>query len=166
MSTLSIIMPYYNPPFNLYSNRGLSGDAITLQERIIRIDEDFSKSYLLGEKKLQITQALSDILLECSHSNWDGYGAKPIDKASYYESLRFAQFLPNSFPNPEVTIEPDGEIAFEWFSNKQRVFSVSIGRNGELTYAGLFGFNKTHGTEFLADEVPRTILENIKRVFE
>jgi len=166
MSTLCIPMPYYNPNYNLYSNRGLSDDANTLYRQIAAIEEDFNKSIVLGEKNAKITQALMNIFEECAHPDWDGYGAKPIDKESYYESLRFLQYLPNSIPGPEVTIEPDGEIAFEWFNDKRRVFSISIGSNGELTYAGLFGYNKAYGTEFFGDELPKTILENIQRVFE
>lgn len=166
MSTLCITTPYYNPKYNLYSNRGVSDDANTLHKQIAEIEDDSYKSIVLGEKNVKITQALMNILEECAHPNWDGYGAKPIDKESYHESLRFVQYLPNSIPSPEVTIEPDGEIAFEWFNNKRRVFSISIGRNGELTYAGLFGYNKAHGTEFFGDELPKTILESIQKVFE
>ena len=115
---------------------------------------------------MQLVQTLNDLFKQCSVPGWDGYGAKPIDKESYYESLRFIQYLPDFLPNPEVTIEPDGEIAFEWFNSKRRVFSVSVSRNGELAYAGLLGYNKTHGTEFFGDELPKTILDNIQRVYE
>jgi len=167
MSTLCVPMPfYYKPAYSLYSNRGVSDDAKTIQEYFAEIAYDFVRSIVLGEKNVQITQALMNIFEECAHPNWDGYGAKPIDKESYLESLRFIQYLPKALPSPEVTIEPDGEIAFEWFNSKRTVFSVSIGRNGELTYAGLFGYNKAYGTEFFGDELPKTILEGIQRVFE
>jgi len=166
MSKLCITKSYYNPNYNLYSNRGVSDDANTLQKSITEIEVDSYKSIVLGEKNIKIIQALMNIFEECAHNNWDGYGAKPIVKESYYESLRFIQYLPNSLPGPEVTIEPDGEIAFEWLNNKRRIFSISIGSNGELTYAGLFGYNKVHGTEFFGDELSKTILENIQRVYE
>jgi hypothetical protein len=166
MRALYIQLDKYNPPLNIYSNRGLSRDAKALDKRIAEIEDDFNKSIVLGEKKIAINQALMNILEECAYTNWDGYGAMPIDKESYYESRRFVKYLPSFLPNPEVTIEPDGEIAFEWFNDKRRIFSVSIGGNGELTYAGLFGYNKAHGTEFLGDELPKIILENIQRVYE
>lgn len=165
MSTLCMALPYYKANYNPYSNRGLSDDANTIEAYIAKIDDDINESIVLREKNVQITQALINILEECAYPNWDGYGAVPIDKESYHESLRFIQDLPKSLPSPEVTIEPDGEIAFEWSNNKRRIFSVSIGRNGELTYAGLYGYNKAHGTEFFGDELPKIILEGILRVY-
>jgi hypothetical protein len=155
----------YTPPFNPYGNRGMSEDASTLQVRISGILDDSKYSIVLGGTITEVFQTLHDVLKECSTDNWDGYGARAIDMASYSEALRFLHFLPKTLPTPEITAEPDGEIAFEWFCSKRRIFSVSIGGKGELTYAGLFGFNKTHGTEFFGDEFPKTILDNIQRVF-
>ncbi len=126
---------------------------------------DESEYSIVLEEITEAFQTLNDILKECSADNWDGYGARAIDNTSYIEALRFLDFLPKTLPTPEITIEPDGEIAFEWRHSKRRVFSVSIGGKGELTYAGLFGLNKTHGTEIFGDEFPETILDNIQRVF-
>lgn len=166
MSTVCMPMNYvYTPSVNLYGNRGVSKEASVLQDRISSILDETTHSIVLGEALTEIFQTLSDILKECSTDNWDGYGARAIDMASYTEALRFLYFLPKTLPAPEITVEPDGEIAFEWRHSKRRIFSVSIGEKGELTYAGLFGFNKTHGTEFFGDEFPETILDNVQRVF-
>ncbi len=74
--------------------------------------------------------------------------------------------IPLSFLMPEILAEPDGEIGFEWYKDKDSVFVISVSGNNIITYAGLFGTsNKTHGTEYFADELPRIILENIRRLF-
>ena len=70
-----------------------------------------------------------------------------MDRNSYEESLRFLDMLPGTTPAPEVSVDPDGMVAFEWHEEPRWVFSVSIETNGELVYAGLFGNCKTHGTE-------------------
>ncbi len=162
MSTLCLPMKDYNPIFNPYGDRGVSEDASTLKERFAGIIED--NSIVFGWSK-EIIQTINEIMKECSSDNWDGYGAQAIDMASYKETLRFIHFLPKTIPVPQITVEPDGEIALGWYHTKRRVFSVSIGRKGELTYAGLFGYNKTHGTEYFGNELPKTILDNIQRVF-
>ena len=80
-------------------------------------------------------------------------------------ALYFSQLLPVNIPIPEIYVDPDGAVTFEWYVGARQVFSVSMGSNNELLYAGLFGANKTHGTEHLDDGLPETILDNIHRVF-
>ncbi len=162
MSTLCLVMGDYNPIFNQYGDRGVSEDASTLKNRFVGKIEDYS--IFFGWSK-EIIQTINEVIMDCSSDNWDGYGAQAIDFASYEETLRFIHFLPKTIPVPEIAVEPDGEVALEWYRSKNRVFSVSIGGKGSLTYAGLFGSNKAHGTEYFGDELPKTILDNIQRVF-
>ena len=114
---------------------------------------------------METLRALRNAIAECSEDDWDGYGAKRIDRKSCEESLRFLDMLPSTVPAPEVTVEPDGMVAFEWYEESRWVFSVSFETNGAMVYAGLFGKSKTHGTEYFGEEVPQTILDNIRRVY-
>jgi hypothetical protein len=110
------------------------------------------------------SKALEELVQDCSRSNWDGYGAQPVSFETYEKAKRFAQALPFGIPVPEVSAEPDGEITFEWFATPTRVFSVSVGPNNELNYAGLFGASRTYGMEVFHDDIPEVILSHIKRV--
>ena len=73
--------------------------------------------------------------------------------------------LPSTVPAPEVAVEPDGMVAFEWYEEPRWVFSVSFETNGELVYAGLFGNSKTHGMECFGEQLPQSILDSIHRVY-
>lgn len=67
---------------------------------------------------------------------------------------------------PHVSVDPDGEISLEWYRAPRLVFSVSVGPQGELTYAGLFGRSKVHGLEIhTVDGIPREIRAGIQRVY-
>ena len=110
-------------------------------------------------------RALWNAIAECSEDDWDGYGAKRIDRKSCEESLRFLDMLPVTIPAPEVAVEPDGMVAFEWYEEPNLVFSVSIETNGTIVYAGLFGNQKTHGTEYFGQTLPQSILDSILRVY-
>jgi len=111
-------------------------------------------------------EELEKVYEECSEANWDGYGAMPISRETYFEARKLLTMIPLSFQMPEILAEPDGEIGFEWYKDKDSVFVISVSGNNIITYAGLFGTsNKTHGTECFADELPRIILENIRRLF-
>ena len=156
---------YNIPSFNPFGNRGLSDSAFNLHNQIKDILNNDLSIAVSKEAETELLETLADIYEECKVENWDGYGASRIDENSYNESLRFIHFLPKTFPCPEIAIEPDGEVAFEWSSDKRKVFSVSIGGKGDLIYAGLFGINKTHGTEVFGDEFPKKIMDEIERVF-
>ena len=113
-------------------------------------------------------ESISETWRECSNENWDGYGAQPISHYTYMEAIIFLTLIPPSVPMPEVVPEPAGEIAFEWYKGKGRVFVASVGGQNVIKYAGLFGENnKAHGTEsFHNGELPKNIVSYIRRVFD
>jgi len=85
--------------------------------------------------------------------------------------LRTAQLfllaLPSWTPPPEVAVDPDGEIAFDWFGSRGKNFSVSIGIDGLLSFAGQFGPRVSmHGKDEFIDSVPHRILEAIAALCE
>lgn len=96
-------------------------------------------------------------------SGWDGHTALPIRLDTLERARRFAEALPD-WPNPEIVCEPDGEIAFEWQLDRNHVVSVSIGLTDDLSYAAMFGRNKTYGTEQFAGEIPRPIVACMARL--
>ncbi|PYX75099.1 MAG: hypothetical protein DMG72_08300 [Acidobacteria bacterium] len=79
-------------------------------------------------------------------------------------AVAFAMLLPRAVPIPEVAPDPDGEISFDWIGKSGRMFSVSIGADGRISYAGRFGDkSKTHGIEQLSEVCPREILFGIEK---
>ncbi|MDA2925100.1 hypothetical protein MYX65_10720 [Acidobacteria bacterium AH-259-L09] len=149
---------------SLLRSGGVSEEADNIRQRLKKVLRDRLESITLGETYFEAFEALQDAFEECSSENWDGYGAAEIDLIAYAHALEFLEALPTTLPAPDVAVEPDGEIAFEWYVRPRWVFSVSVGRDNELTYAGLFGRSKTHGTEYFADELPKTIIENLDRL--
>ncbi len=111
--------------------------------------------------------SLDEVFEECSEEGWDGYDALPITEEAFFEARKLINSLPViSFSMPEVIPEPNGEIGLEWCREKRLVFVASVSGRNEIVYAGLFGTNKTHGTEYFGETLPSIILENIKRIFK
>jgi len=97
-------------------------------------------------------QSLNEVFEECSEEGWDGYDALPITEEAYFEAIKLIKSLPvTSFPMPEVTPVPNGKIGLEWYREKRQVFVASVSGRNEIVYAGLFGVNKSHGTEYFGD---------------
>lgn len=109
---------------------------------------------------------LEDVVAQCSQQNWDGYNAKPISRAVYERTRAFLDALPMSLPAPDIVPEADGEIALEWDLGANRIFSVSIGEENGLHFAGLFGSGvERHGVEPFDGLVSPEILGYINRIY-
>lgn len=161
--TTACVPIQFNNPFFTGIDRGVSESAKDLRTYEMDLLQDCSQSVLIGTKDSLFE--LQEVLEECSRPNWDGYGASPVDFESFFEADRFIQALPTSIPEPEVSVDPDGEISLEWHKEPMWVFSISIGARSEITYAGLFGLNKMNGREYFGDEIPKTIIDNLDRLF-
>ncbi|KLD62498.1 hypothetical protein [Dyella japonica] len=79
----------------------------------------------------------------------------------------FLLALPNWVPTPEVAVDPDGEISFDWFGKRGKNFSVSIRFDGRLSFAGQFGPKVSlHGTEEFVDSIPKSVLSAIAQLVD
>ena len=90
---------------------------------------------------------------------------EPIADLTCKETIDFLRKLPSSLPIPEVVLEPNGDLALEWFLSNYCSFLVGFSGKGIMTYAGLFGRGqKTYGTELISEAIPSSVVENIRRV--
>ncbi|MEX1014876.1 MAG: hypothetical protein WDZ80_07000 [Candidatus Paceibacterota bacterium] len=165
MSTLSY--PSNIGFFDYLNNHGISDDAKSVTDQLSEVKADIKReSITMGKSFSDLQDELDLILDESQDNNWDGYGSKAVIYDSYLEAQKFVDGYPiSSMVLPEVSIDPDGEISFEWYKNPEYCFSISFSGDEILTYAGLFGINKINGSEYFGDEIPEIILENIKRVY-
>lgn len=145
-------------------NRGVSDDAKTLGDSVNKVLEHLFARPAFVEPKRQASEALDDACEECAEDNWDGYGAVAVSPRTRDYAQRLLGSLPTTFPAPEISIEPDGEVAFEWHLAPRTVLSVSVGSTDELNYAALFGRSRAHGTECFGDELPETIIALLRRL--
>ena len=105
---------------------------------------------------------LNLIAEECSEVGWDGYQALPVDSATCERTKAFLENLPSWIPSPEIVPESDGELAVEWYHASGPALSISIGKDGPLHYAALFGNDQeVQGVEPFIECVPRPLVELI-----
>jgi hypothetical protein len=147
------------------SNFGVSDGAGTVERQARELQHVFDQSITIGKHYKETLKSLAKANEECSVDDWDGYGAKAIDRVSFVNAISFARMLPMHVPVPEIYIDPDGEVTFEWYLGPRRAFNITVTANDKLAFAGIFGVNKIHGVEYLGDELPETILDSISRIF-
>lgn len=146
------------------ADRGLSAEASILR-RLISDAAEFPRSIALGEPRRAAREALDAACMVAQVDDWDGAGARSVDPSTYEYADQFLRLVPSTVSLPEVTVDTDGEVLFEWDQGRRQVFSVSVGRDGTLTFAGLFGHSKVHGTEHLYEALPLVISNCLERLY-
>lgn len=66
----------------------------------------------------------------------------------------------DKLPLPDVEIDDDGDLRFDWWFGKDKVLGLYITRDGKLGYAGILGDKNDHGEIDLPDFI-KEFLENI-----
>ncbi len=143
---------------------GISSLARYTENAAARVREHFAKTIVNKDPRDKLKEDLISVSLECSQDGWDGYDAIPISHNALHRAWYYASNLPREIPIPEVTPEPDGEIALEWYGKDGSVFSVSFGECDTISYAGLFSDKtKTYGVERLDSENKKILERFISR---
>ncbi len=147
------------------SGEGISeyAEQISNLLKIIRADvKEDNASF--GFSVNEALSELNEIALDASIDDWDGYGAKGINAESYLGAKKFINRLPLDVEIPEISVHPDGEVAFDWYKKKGFMLTISIGSDDELAYAYRFGLRKNYGKEYYGDAIPESILAKIKEL--
>ncbi|MEZ4647528.1 MAG: hypothetical protein R3E97_01870 [Candidatus Eisenbacteria bacterium] len=157
-------LPGLNPLGLRAEQRAISPTAKQLEDRWVEA-LDYRPTVSIGERWIRLVTAIEDAADEASEPDWDGHGALPANELAVRWAFQFALSLPRDLPLPELSIDKDGEVSFEWSLGPRAVFSVSVAPNGTLSYAGLYGHRKCYGVESLDSAVPEPILEGIRRLY-
>lgn len=152
------------PQFDTAVSTGMSGTAEFIAQQIREWRRQLQDSYTLGQQAKGSFNELCQIFEECSHADWDGYGAMPVAADTFRFAWGFLEALPFGMPAPSIGAEPDGHITFEWHLSPHRTLSISISPDGELHYAALVGASKHYGTEPFYGDAPETIVNLAYRV--
>lgn len=97
----------------------------------------------------------------CAKDNWDSEGSAPVLPLTLDQAIRFIDAMPMGYAEPDLGVDPDGEISFSWIGNKGHRLSMSIGPTGRISYAYRIGPRRRNGTEWFGDSIPEELLECI-----
>ena len=129
------------------------------------MDQHIDRSWVLFGSKKDALNRLSELAAECAEADWDGYGAEAVSQSTVERCTRFIRRLPEELPLPEISVEPDGEIALDWSPTLTQMFSVSIGTADRMACAWVNGTE--HGHVVVSSnngEIPSRILQEIQRI--
>lgn len=140
MTTLALPVSGFAP---FGSSVGASADA--------RRTENVTRK-VIHDVKVAPASAMSPVLSELlTLAREDGIAPGALAKA-----MEFAYVLPSDVRLPEMSIDPDGDVAFDW-GGDSGIVSVSVGPTGRIVYAAELGGEPTSGTSQFAGEVPASL---------
>jgi len=143
---------------------GVSREAQFIKESLGSMFVNRANTQVFGSGIRSALMELAEIQDECSIANWDGYNALPLQTNSLEYAKRFLAFLPIGIEAPAVSIEPDGEISFEWYRSASRILSVSFGSSGEIHCAAIIGARRFSLSEPIGDSLPSYIASSIREI--
>jgi hypothetical protein len=147
-----------------HASPGVSEDALAIEREIDLARGHFDRVAAFETPRWDTALQIGRVFDECSADGWDGHGATAIDPRSYSHAVLLVLRLPPGTTRPEVTAEPDGEIALEWHRSPERFLIVSVSKNRELTYTWRVGHERAWGVRRFEDEIPADVLECLGRV--
>ncbi len=88
-----------------------------------------------------------------------------VDARAFACARDLLDTLPNGYAVPEVSVDPDGEIAFDWIRPDRTMVSISVGLDGVITYAARLRDGTAHGIIQLGSGFPGPLAELLRRLY-
>lgn len=79
--------------------------------------------------------------------------------ATIANAINLLMTLPNDLMMPEIGVDPDGSIAFDWIVSRSRMLSISVSTSDRLAYAWLDGSDRGHAVGRLRNgKIPNELI--------
>jgi len=84
-----------------------------------------------------------------------GEAPEPFGDDTLLAATAFWSVFPKHFAVPELSLDDDGEVMFDWSPSAGRMVTVALRYDGRMSYAARLGGGRTrHGTEYFNDAFP------------
>ena len=135
---------YANKPWQQLNNWVISGttNGRPIDDYRIIFAGTFSASNrlltLAHEQQEACRRAIDDLLNTAGKQNWDGEGADPVTENTVAIAKGIVGELPRDVGVPEISSAPEGSVEFDWYLNNGTMFTISIGKTGDVAVSGLY----------------------------
>ncbi len=84
---------------------------------------------------------------------------------TFARARKLLDTIPSGFPVPDISLDPDGEVAFDWIRADRTMVSVSIGPERDPSYAAGLADSTAHGFVRWADTFPDALRDLLRRLY-
>jgi hypothetical protein len=147
-------------------DRGMSAQASILKTHCVNAVKQFTQPFTTGQKQRELTASIFLLLQNIAVlPEQNDEGVNPPNHHTILNALKFASLIPSKYPNPEIDVDPDGEVSFEWYIKPSQILTASIRSDGRIVYAGLNDMEKVSGKDYLKERFPSGIAAFLDELF-
>lgn len=108
-----------------------------------------------------LRETMRQLYEDAAVSNWDGEGAVPVSGPTKEWGRKLRDSIPSGIPTPDLSIDRQGHVNFDWESNQDRV-AVAIDERGVIYFISFVRGNRTRGViKDFSGAFPRALLDAI-----
>ncbi|MCY3879092.1 MAG: hypothetical protein OXF74_07930 [Rhodobacteraceae bacterium] len=107
---------------------------------------EIARNFSVIPERTNLKAQIEELLSTAGSDNWDGENAQAVSEETVKVALEVAGKLPANIKDPDVAATPHGEVDFDWMASRDAMLTISIGSDGTLAWAALFGEFKSRGT--------------------
>lgn len=142
---------------------GVSQDAVRIGQAINKFTQHFFSPARWQNHIDALVEKLQELTESATNEALLGEDQSPVSLKALKEAELLIESIPTEIPYPEICIEPQGAIGFEWYRNQQNIFVLGMNGNGTIEYAAILGAgNEMHGKVNFAGEMPPAIQTLLK----
>lgn len=156
-ATIGLGMPVSPGIGMTFSSGGKDGNVIL--QAIHAADTDLQKTQTLGLRNRILTVLRTGLGQKYGIDNWNGYGAKAVNKDSVRYAELFVMGMPFGLEDPVVRVIPSGCVNFAWRAGKGRVCSVVVDADGKYHCASVIGASESAISTNTAADVYKKAME-------
>jgi hypothetical protein len=146
-----------------YASSAVGEDSKVSLDREPKIAAD-DNSFTLGATQASLLSRIVAARSVASAKNWDGEGGFPVGEDTVRAAIHLLHSLPEMLPPPDISPEPTGEIAFEWYKDRNHVAVLAVD-GAYIRWSALTGPDKpTSGAEPFTKTVPSSALDVVGAV--
>lgn len=156
--TMAIALGRRNGLISPTRSTAQSEPAAELARLVEKIRKELLESFSVRDRAERTFDELEEVRNEASAEGWDGYGGKPMSPDAFLNAKLFIAALPTTAPQPEVSADPDGDVALDWYFGPRKALSVSISSDGRCAFAWIRGHRTFRGTDWVDDDgIPENV---------
>ena len=134
---------------------GASGQTRTADREIARATQNTR-----GEYYFSAVQNLINLFEDSERMEHE-----TMPSTTFVRARKLLDTIPSGFPVPEIGLDPDGEVAFDWIRRDRTMVSVSIGPEGDPSYAAGLVDGTAYGFLRWEDSFPGALTDLLRRLY-
>jgi hypothetical protein len=132
------------PSCQLFTYGGTTAAEATEPTGVFMLNVHGTQVSTYTGERMSLLAELRDLFRKARTVNWDGEDGAAVSPVAYEWARKFLTSVPLHIPAPELSIDPDGHVNFDWAAGQNRV-AAAIDERGLVYFISFVGGNRVRG---------------------